>query len=142
MGVNKTALKSPSGLMKIVALLLTVIVLILVRTGFPGGTQASFLHTDHLWLSIIAAGGYIIILGVMLATYVLGDAMPDKTELLFMGIGAVLFIAVGAMAIQHHDKLVGGSRRDTGLAMGSIAIIDGAVMLADALFLAKAIFKK
>ena len=59
--------------------LLTVIVLILVRTGFPGGTQASFLHTDHLWLSIIAAGGYIIILGVMLATYVLGDAMPDKT---------------------------------------------------------------
>ena len=38
--------------------------------------------------------------------------------------------------------MIGGSRRDTGLAMGSIAIIDGVVFLADALFLAKAIFKK
>merc|ERR1712186_129654 len=109
MGVNKTALKSPSRLLKIVALLLTLIVLIIARTGFPGGTGSTYLHTDHTWLTIIATGGYVIILGVMLATYIMGDAMSAKTELLFMGLGAALFIAAGAMSIQHHDKLVGGS---------------------------------
>merc|ERR1712117_851433 len=103
MGVNMTALKSPSGLLKIVALVLTLIVLIIARKGFPNSSRATYLDTDHSWLTIIA---------------------------------------VGALAIQHHDPFVGGAKRDTGLAMGSIAIIDGAVMLADALFLAKATFKK
>ena len=56
----------------------------MARTGFPSvsgneGTRATYSDTDHSWLTIIAAGGYVIILGVMLATYLLGDAMPDKT---------------------------------------------------------------
>ena len=59
--------------------MLTLIVLIMARTGFPGGTRATYADIDHTWLTIIAAGGYVIILGVMLATYLLGDAMPDKT---------------------------------------------------------------
>ena len=59
--------------------LLTLIVLIMARTGFPGASRATYADIDHTWLTIIAAGGYVIILGVMLATYLLGDAMPDKT---------------------------------------------------------------
>jgi hypothetical protein len=55
-----------------------------------------------------------------------------------MLVGAFLFVATGALAIQHHDPITNDSaRRDTGLAMGSIAIIDGIVMLGDALWLVK-----
>ncbi len=59
-----------------------------------------------------------------------------------MAVGAILFIAAGSLAIAHHDPLVGGARRDTGLAMGSIAIADGVVFLIDAALLAKGLIKK
>ena len=59
--------------------MLTLIVLIIARKGFPNSSRATYLDTDHSWLTIIAVGGYVIILSVMLATYLLGDAMPDKT---------------------------------------------------------------
>ena len=59
--------------------MLTLIVLIMARTGFPEYERATYSDPDHRWLTITAACGYVIILGVMLATYLLGDAMPDKT---------------------------------------------------------------
>jgi hypothetical protein len=64
-----------------------------------------------------------------------------------MVLGAILFFASGALAIEVHHNIAistisSNARRDTGLAMGSIAIIDGIVMLVDAAILAKVSFKK
>ena len=53
--------------------------------------------------------------------------------------GTFLFLATGSMVIEHHNRLVSGSRKDTGLAMGSIAIITGIVMFLDVLLILKAI---
>jgi hypothetical protein len=57
---------------------LTLIVLIMARTGFPA-TTASFADTDHMWLTIIACGGYTIILANIILTYLMGDTTPLKT---------------------------------------------------------------
>ena len=60
-------------------------------------------------------------------------------ELIFMFTGCVLFLATGGLMIDHYQASASGSHKDTGLACGSLAVITGIVMFADALMLAKAI---
>ena len=64
--------------------------------------------------------------------------------MVWMIVGGVLFIAAGSLAIHHHDNAASlvKSKRDVGLALGSIAIADGVVMLIDGAMLAKKEFKK
>ncbi len=123
---------------------LTLIVLIIVRTSFGSALRVTaFAGTDHMWLTIIATGGYTIILAAMLLTYLTGDAMSDFSEMCLMLLGGILFIACGAMAIDtHHNLVVRGQKRDTGLAWGSLAVINGVVMIVDGILLAKAKYKK
>ena len=54
---------------------------------------------------------------------------------------AIMFIATGACTIDRYDERYGDDQ-DEGLAMGSMAIITGTVMIADLLILIVRIFKK
>ncbi len=56
--------------------------------------------------------------------------------------GCILFLACGSMAIEQHQPFSGGSRRDTGLAWGSLAIIIGIFMFLDCLLMGKALKQK
>ena len=59
---------------------LCVVVLIMARTGFSENTNKETLYqnADHRWLTITTTGGFTIILGTMILTYLLGDAIADR----------------------------------------------------------------
>lgn len=59
---------------------INIIVLILARSGFNNNAYHESLYQDpdHRWLTAITFGGYCIILGAILATYLLGDSVSDK----------------------------------------------------------------
>merc|ERR1711953_961770 len=136
MGVNTTALKSPNGLLKIIALVLAIIVCGLGRGAFIG-----FADGNVSWLYHGTIVGGIITLVIMIITYLLGDVLPLRTEALFVMIFSIMFIATGGCAIEAYQKVL-LTTRDEGLAMGSMAIITGLVMFIDLLLLVKAIVKK
>eukprot|EP00095_Tigriopus_kingsejongensis_P003654 maker-scaffold11_size778918-snap-gene-0.14 protein:Tk03654 transcript:maker-scaffold11_size778918-snap-gene-0.14-mRNA-1 annotation:"PREDICTED: uncharacterized protein LOC100871751" len=131
MAVNKAAIKAPSGMIKFLCLALTIVVIILARIGF-NEDETSYRNVDHKWLTITTFGGYCIIFGAMVLTYFLGSGVPDKMEIVFSFVGSCLFIATGAIHVEHHEG------NDTGLAMGSLSIITGIILFVDCLLLAKA----
>ena len=61
---------------------------------------------------------------------------------MFVLIYATMFIAVGAVTIERNQHSQNSTPRDKALAMGSMAIITGIVMLVDVALLVKAILKK
>ena len=56
-----------------------------------------------------------------------------------MLVGCVLFLTTGSLVVEHHGGLISSTRKSTGIAMGSLAIINGIVMFADVLLIGKAI---
>ena len=66
---------------------LVIIVIVLARAGWRGSPVAHVL--DPLWLTSITTGGYILILGALLTSYLLGEQIAYKlvkTELKYLGI--------------------------------------------------------
>lgn len=144
--INKTALKSPNGILKIVALVLTIVVLALARAGGTFVTSANspiaLYGYDQDWLLHATTVGATITLCILIVTYLLGDVLPLKTEAMFVLMYAVMFIAAGACTIQKFQNNQKSTPRDKALAMGSMAIITGIVMCIDFALLVKAILKK
>lgn len=78
-------------------------------------------------------GGYIIILVGLFAGNVMGTPVNRRVDLFFAVVGCALFIIAGALNIDFFSKLAyKSSFRDTGLAKGSISIIEAALFLVDA----------
>lgn len=138
--VNVNAFKSPTGLLKIVNLCLVIIVIVLARAGWKGNPIAHVL--DPLWLTSITTGAYVLILGTILFSYILGEQTAYKMEAIFMFVGTILFLAIGSLSVETYQYRTDGFTRDTGLALGSIAIITGIFMFVDTLLLVKKIAGK
>ncbi|XP_070155983.1 protein snakeskin [Polyergus mexicanus] len=77
-------------------------------------------------------GGYLIILVGLFIGSVMGTPVNRRVDLFFSLIGCALFVAAGSLNINYFDKRVKTSFRDTGLAKGSLSIIEGAIFLVDA----------
>jgi len=126
--------------LKIIHVCLVIIVIVLARAGWRGAPVAHVV--DPLWLTSITTGAYILILGTILFSYILGEQIAYKMETIFMFVGTILFLAIGSLAVQEYSYRTEGYIRDTGLALGSIAIITGIFMFIDTLLLIKSIAGK
>ncbi|XP_078046002.1 protein snakeskin [Augochlora pura] len=88
-------------------------------------------HTAMITMGTL--GGYLIILVGLSAGSVMGTPVNRRVDLFFAVVGCVLFIIVGALNIDYFLQVrYGKSYRDTGLAKGSISIINAALFLVDA----------
>lgn len=77
-------------------------------------------------------GGYLIILVGLFAGSFMGTPVNRRVDLFYSLIGCALFIIAGALTIHHFDRFSSSSFRSTGLAKGSLSVIEGALFLADA----------
>ncbi|KZC13824.1 hypothetical protein WN55_05728, partial [Dufourea novaeangliae] len=95
--------------------------------SFNIGTQ----HTAMITMGTF--GGYLIILVGLFAGSIMGTPVNRRVDLFFALVGCALFIVAGALNIDQFSNLTRkDSFRDTGLAKGSISIIEGVLLLVDA----------
>ncbi|XP_050463433.1 uncharacterized protein LOC126857755 [Cataglyphis hispanica] len=114
-------------IIKSLELLLVCILIGLHYHSFNAGDQ----HTAMITMGTF--GGYLIILVGLFIGSVMGTPVNRRVDLFFSLVGCALFVATGALNIDYFDKIARKSSfRDTGLAKGSISIIEGAIFLADA----------
>ncbi|KAK0168378.1 hypothetical protein PV327_002186 [Microctonus hyperodae] len=94
----------------------------------------SFDYIDRLtqFLSCGTAAGYLIIFIGLFAGGIMGTPVNRRIDLFFSLVGCALFVASGALVIQTFDRLTYRNEvRDTGLARGSLCVIEGALLLVD-----------
>jgi hypothetical protein len=139
--IHTNTFKTPRGLLKIVCLCMVIIVLVLARTGFAGGYTEVAHAIDAKWVTITSVCAYAIILSIIIITYFLGDAVPIRMEMMFMLLGAILFVASGSLTVEKYQNILGDDK-DVGLALGSMSIITGIFMIVDFGLLAKDYFGK
>ncbi|XP_015608169.1 uncharacterized protein LOC107273976 [Cephus cinctus] len=113
-------------IVKFLELLLVCILIGLHYHSFRTGDD----HTAMITMGTF--GGYLIILVGLFAGGVMGTPVNRRVDLFFSLIGCALFIAAGALNIHEFEKYNKSSLRDTGLAKGSISVIEGALFLVDA----------
>ncbi|XP_076243668.1 protein snakeskin [Calliopsis andreniformis] len=114
-------------IIKFLELLIVCILIGLHYHSFNAGDQ----HTAMITMGTF--GGYLIILVGLFAGSLMGTPVNRRVDLFFAIVGCVLFIVAGALNIDFFNKLYfKNSFRDTGLAKGSISIIEGALFLLDA----------
>ncbi|EFN64937.1 hypothetical protein EAG_15298, partial [Camponotus floridanus] len=109
--------------------LLVCILIGLHYNSFNSGDQ----HTSMITMGTF--GGYLIILVGLFIGSVMGTPVNRRVDLFFSLIGCALFIAAGSLNIDFFQKLStyrSSSFRDTGLAKGSLSIIEGVIFLVDA----------
>ncbi|XP_053983922.1 uncharacterized protein LOC128887305 [Hylaeus anthracinus] len=92
--------------------------------------KAGVVHTAMITMGTF--GGYLIILVGLFAGSLMGTPVNRRVDLFFALIGCALFIVAGALNIELFQNMYRSSFRDTGLAKGSISIIEGAIFLVDA----------
>ncbi|XP_046820527.1 uncharacterized protein LOC124948233 [Vespa velutina] len=89
-------------------------------------------NQDTEMITMGTFGGYLIILVGLFAGSIMGTPVNRRVDLFFSLIGCVLFIVTGALNIKDFDQIpYKSSLRDTGLAKGSISIIQAALFLID-----------
>jgi len=105
-------------------------VFLLARIGQDGKTSllVSPINLDEVWLNHLTVTAWLIINPIIIVGIILDTPMDWKLDSLFSMVGAFLYIASGSCVV---DSL----KSDAGLAMGSLSIITGIVMLLDATFL-------
>ncbi|KAL6422804.1 hypothetical protein ACFW04_010778 [Cataglyphis niger] len=113
-------------IIKSLELLLVCILIGLHYHSFNAGDR----HTAMITMGTF--GGYLIILVGLFIGSVMGTPVNRRVDLFFSLVGCALFVATGALNIDFFDKMRRSSFRDTGLAKGSISIIEGAIFLVDA----------
>ncbi|XP_012271825.1 uncharacterized protein LOC105695106 [Orussus abietinus] len=114
-------------IVKFLELLIVCILIGLHYNSFNAGSN----HTAMITMGTF--GGYLIILVGLFAGSVMGTPVNRRVDLFFSLIGCVLFIVAGALNIEFFQKVnYNSSFRDTGLAKGSISIIEGILFLVDA----------
>ncbi|XP_043489561.1 uncharacterized protein LOC122516073 [Polistes fuscatus] len=113
-------------IIKFFELILVCILIGLHYNSFYEGDK----HTEMITMGTF--GGYLIILVGLFAGSLMATPVNRRVDLFFSLIGCALFVAAGALNIKHFDKRSDTSIRDTGLAKGSISIIQGVLFLVDA----------
>lgn len=136
MAVNLNALKTEHGVLKIIEWALVLTTLLIARLGLENANATFGGGIDGVWLGYVTVGGFNIIMPITVLGVVLGDQVPWRMEVLFGLMGGILFCTVGGLTIHaHHGE--GGSDRNCGLALGSLALASGIVLLADATVIGK-----
>ncbi|XP_022192495.1 protein snakeskin [Nilaparvata lugens] len=131
-----------------IKMILIIIILLIYRFGYQG----QFLGVGGTWnlneeknpdAEIIASGvfvGFFIYTGVVLITYCFGTSEHKKTlvDIIMNIFGAVMFIAVGGVAIHYwagyqkeHRYQSYSSEKQMGLGLGCLCVLTGAVYLLD-----------
>ncbi|XP_031829043.1 uncharacterized protein LOC116425460 [Nomia melanderi] len=114
-------------IIKFLELLIVCILIGLHYHSFNAGS----IHTAMITMGTF--GGYLIILVGLFAGSVMGTPVNRRVDLFFALVGCALFIVAGALNIDFFSNITWkNSFRDTGLAKGSISIIEGALLLVDA----------
>ncbi|XP_025990832.1 uncharacterized protein LOC105195395 [Solenopsis invicta] len=114
-------------IIKLLELVLVCILIGLHYHSFNAGDQPTAMITMGTF------GGYLIILVGLFIGSVMGTPVNRRVDLFFSLIGCALFIAAGSLNIDFFQKMGWKSTfRDTGLAKGSLSIIEGIVFLVDA----------
>ncbi|XP_014616402.1 PREDICTED: uncharacterized protein LOC106793741 [Polistes canadensis] len=114
-------------IIKFFELILVCILIGLHYNSFNAGDQ----HTAMITMGTF--GGYLIILVGLFAGSLMATPVNRRVDLFFSLIGCALFVAAGALNIKYFDQIpYKSSFRDTGLAKGSISIIQGVLFLVDA----------
>ncbi|XP_041978664.1 uncharacterized protein LOC121732763 [Aricia agestis] len=76
--------------------------------------------------------GYLIIFAGAAAGYVMQTPTHKRIDIFYTLVGVALFVASGAVIIDRYQHAGKGQTRDYNLAKASLAIINGAIMLVDA----------
>ncbi|XP_076169014.1 uncharacterized protein LOC143147560 [Ptiloglossa arizonensis] len=114
-------------IIKFLELLIVCVLIGLHYNSFNATSQ----HTTMITIGTF--GGYLIILVGLFAGSLMGTPVNRRVDLFFSLIGCALFIVAGALNIDYFSNMVHRSSfRDTGLAKGSISIIEGVLFLVDA----------
>jgi len=126
--MSKMANITRLSIIKFLELLLVCIIIALHWHSFNRGEPYAVMIT------IGTMGGYLIILIGLFAGGLMGTPVNRRVDLFFSVIGCALFIVSGALFIDMFQILSHrNSFRDTGLAKGSMCIIEGALFLFDAI---------
>ena len=100
---------------------------LLYKNGMTGNNE-----TD-----LVSAGtfvGFVIILIGGFSGHLASSPITKRIDVFYCLVGCALFIAAGALNIKHYEDAWKSEKRDYGLAIGSLAIINGACFLIDSLF--------
>ncbi|XP_075973731.1 protein snakeskin-like [Anticarsia gemmatalis] len=76
--------------------------------------------------------GYLIIFAGAAAGYIMQTPSHKRIDIFYSLVGVALFVASGAVIIDNYQHAGKGDLRDKNLAKASLAIINGAVLLLDA----------
>ncbi|XP_060521224.1 protein snakeskin-like [Cylas formicarius] len=102
-----------------------------ICVGLHYKSQTGDLNVDML--SVVAFGGFIIILVGGFAGYLMSTPINKRIDIFFSLVGCAMFIAAGALNIKHYENYSRSEYRDYGLSKGSMAVINGALFLLDSL---------
>ncbi|XP_063234544.1 uncharacterized protein LOC134537726 [Bacillus rossius redtenbacheri] len=93
-------------------------------------------YSESILLPIVY-GGYVIILAGLILGYVTKERAPKKVDLLYTAAAVPLFVAAGAVGVHFYHNTgyrfrFGNITINTGLACGSLGIINAGFFLLDA----------
>ncbi|XP_051170801.1 uncharacterized protein LOC127287745 [Leptopilina boulardi] len=116
-------------LIKFLELAVVIILLILHCYSDDVGFQQ---HIRFLTMGTI--GGYLIILVGLFAGGLMSTPVNRRVDLFYSVIGCALFMVIGILNINAFSNIFGFSKshKDTGIAKGSMAIVEGVLFLFDA----------
>lgn len=120
MGVNRLSI------IKFLELALAIVCLGLHYKSVTGNVETDI-------VSAAAFGGFVVILLGGFVGHLVTSPITRRIDIYFCLAGCALFVAAGALNIQHYDNYWKGETRDYGLAKASLAIINGAIFLVDSL---------
>merc|ERR550519_908940 len=106
--LNSSVLRTPTGVLKMLEIVLVLIVLMVCRFG-DDGQRKTWGSDDQDFLGQGTTVGYAIIVPAILITYLLG-ANLSILELFINFVGGVLFVAVGAVTIAFWNNYSSNSR--------------------------------
>jgi hypothetical protein len=119
------------GIVKFLELVVAIVILgLLYKNGNTGNTEIDLI-TDG------AVVGFIVILIGGFSGHMLSSPITKRIDVFYCLVGCALFIAAGALNIKHYDNqsfLASKERRDYGLAIAGLCIVDGVIFLLDSLF--------
>ncbi|XP_014216717.1 uncharacterized protein LOC106645383 [Copidosoma floridanum] len=98
-------------LFKVGEVVLSIIAIGLIVDPFDSFSRI-FTHQPHLKLSDVAMiyvtlAGFIIVNGISVLAFFLGDRMPKITALLFTGLGTIMHLIAGGLMFHNWKKLNG-----------------------------------
>ncbi|XP_044734136.1 uncharacterized protein LOC123296643 [Chrysoperla carnea] len=126
---NRETCTAPSFLFKIVELLLCILCLIFICLGAVTAWSAGSI------LTVLAIGGYLVIISVLLAVYLL-DQSNILMEIIFLGVGGLLNLIAGILNLimpgeRGYGEYPTGNANSYRIVVSLFCMINGILMLID-----------